>query len=54
MTTNEAKKPEAKKPKEITFKCKSCGKPKKLSEMRIIARYFPTLVVCADCDKKMA
>ena len=51
--TNEAKKPEARKPKEITFKCKSCGKTKKLSEMRIITCYFPTLVVCADCEKKI-
>ena len=51
--TNEAEKPEARKPKEITFKCKSCGKQKKLSEMRIITRYFPTLVVCADCEKKL-
>ena len=55
MTTkkvNEAEKPEARKPKEITFKCKSCGKLKKITEMRIVARYFPTLVVCAACEKK--
>ena len=50
---NEAEKPEARKPKEITFRCKSCGKLKKLSEMRVITRYFPTLMVCAACEKKL-
>jgi len=56
MTT---KKPETKeqsnsdKTKEITFKCKYCGENKPLDDMRRLTRFFPPVVVCRDCEKKM-
>jgi hypothetical protein len=39
--------------KEITFKCKFCGKSKPLDEMRVLTRFFPPIVACRDCEKKM-
>ena len=56
MTTEDAKKNEkspARGTKEITFQCKSCGKYKKLSEMRVLTRFFPLLVTCQDCEEEM-
>ena len=54
---NEASKPEnktkSKGPIEITFRCQSCGKNKPLEDMRVVTRFFPLLVVCRDCEKKM-
>jgi len=40
--------------KEITFKCKICGRINPLSQLREIRRFFPVIVACADCDDKMA
>jgi hypothetical protein len=42
-----------KEPREITFRCPSCSKYKPIEGMRIITRFFPTLVVCRQCDKEM-
>jgi len=39
--------------KEITFKCKYCGKDKPLDDMRTLTRFFPPVVACRDCAKKM-
>jgi len=36
---------------EITFICKSCGKPKPIEEMRVATRFFPPLPACYDCWK---
>ncbi len=44
---------EAKETKEITFKCKFCGKSKSLGEMMVLTRFFPPIVACRDCEKKM-
>ncbi len=47
------KKPKAKETKEITFKCKFCGRSKPLDEMVALTRFFPPIVVCRDCKRKM-
>jgi hypothetical protein len=39
--------------KEITFKCKICGKTKPLSQLRELRRFFPPIVACSDCDDKI-
>jgi hypothetical protein len=39
--------------KEITFKCKYCGKTRSLDDMRTVTRFFPPVVACRDCAKKM-
>jgi hypothetical protein len=36
---------------EVVFKCRLCEKEKPISEMKIIARYRPVLVVCRQCEK---
>lgn len=38
-------------PREITFKCQSCGQYKSIEEMKAIKRFFPVLVVCSDCER---
>ena len=38
---------------EVSFKCQSCGKMKKLTDMRVVTRFFPVMVVCADCERKI-
>ncbi|HEY83126.1 MAG TPA: hypothetical protein G4O01_07580 [Dehalococcoidia bacterium] len=55
MTTETSKKEplEAKETKEITFRCKYCGQNKPLSEMRRITRFFPVLIACRDCERKI-
>ena len=52
MTTeiDKGKEPKAKK---ITFKCKYCEKSKPLDEMVVLTRFFPPVVACRDCEKKM-
>jgi hypothetical protein len=52
MTTEIDKKKEPKETK-ITFKCKFCQESKPLEEMVVITRFFPPVVACRDCDKKM-
>jgi len=57
MTTGTIKREQSDKPdkgtREITFKCKFCGKDKPLDEMRTINRYFPPIVACLECEKKL-
>lgn len=43
----------AKETREITFKCKFCEKLQPLDEMMILTRFFPPVVTCRDCEKKM-
>ena len=43
----------AKAPKEITFKCQFCGESKPLDEMVVLTRFFPPIVACRDCERKM-
>ncbi len=38
---------------EITFKCRFCGRLRPLSEMMILARFFPPMVACQDCENHM-
>ena len=44
---------ETNKTKGITFKCKFCGETKPFDEMRTLTRFFPPIVACRDCEKKM-
>ena len=37
----------------IAFKCRSCEQSKPLDEMMVITRYFPPVILCRDCGKKM-
>jgi len=57
MTTEAGKKDEdkseAKGTQEITFKCKFCERSKPLSEMVVLTRFFPPVVVCRDCEREM-
>jgi hypothetical protein len=46
-------KPGTRATKGITFKCRLCGKAKGLGEMRVLERFFPPIVVCGDCERKM-
>jgi hypothetical protein len=43
----------AKKTKKITFRCRFCGRSKPLDEMGLLTRFFPLIVACRDCEKKM-
>jgi transcription elongation factor Elf1 len=38
-------------PAEVTFKCRLCGAQKPISEMKVITRFKPVIVVCQDCEK---
>lgn len=42
---------ETSKTKEITFNCKFCEQSKPLTEMVVLTRFFPPVVVCKDCEK---
>ena len=37
--------------KEVVFKCRLCGKQKPISEMKVIKRFRPVIIVCQDCEK---
>ena len=52
MTTSVEKEEESK-VKEVIFKCKFCEKSKPLDEMVVLTRFFPPVVACRDCEKKM-
>jgi len=45
------KKPVVSKTKRTTFTCKYCKKSKPLTEMVVLARFFPPLVACKACEK---
>jgi len=57
MTTQLLKKEQSaqysKESREITFKCKYCGKHKPLDDMRTLDRYFPPVIACSDCERKL-
>jgi transcription elongation factor Elf1 len=38
---------------EITFKCRRCEMEKPISEMKIVTRFRPVMVVCQNCDKEL-
>ena len=38
---------------EVMFKCRLCEKEKPISEMKIITRFRPIVVVCRDCEKDL-
>jgi hypothetical protein len=40
-------------PPEITFKCRLCEAQKPISEMKIITRFRPVVIVCRDCEKEI-
>ena len=38
---------------EVMFKCRLCEKEKPISEMKIITRFRPVMVVCQACEKSV-
>lgn len=38
-------------PQEVTFKCRLCEKQKPISEMKVVKRFRPVIIVCQDCEK---
>jgi transcription elongation factor Elf1 len=52
MTTRPKRKDKSKE-KEITFKCRFCEESKLLDEMVVLTRYFPPVIACRDCEKKL-
>jgi len=52
MTTR-TKKKDGSKGKDVTFKCKFCEESKPLDDMVVLTRYFPPVIACRDCEKKM-
>jgi predicted SprT family Zn-dependent metalloprotease len=51
--TKSGSKEKKQKPEEITFKCRLCEKQRPISEMKIITRFRPVIVVCRDCEKAL-
>ncbi len=51
--TTEQKKTADSRDKKITFKCKFCEKIKPLSDIVVVTRYFPAVVICKDCEKNL-
>lgn len=43
----------AKKTKKVTFKCRFCERDRPLDEMMVLTKYFPPVVLCRDCEKKI-
>jgi len=39
--------------KETNFTCKFCEQSKPISEMTVIARFFPAVSACKECGKKL-
>jgi len=50
---SKAKETKEKETRETTFKCRFCGETRPLGEMIIMTRFFPQIVACRDCEKKM-
>ena len=44
---------ETSKVRNITIKCKFCEGSKPLNEMVIMTKFFPSIVLCRDCEKKI-
>lgn len=38
-------------PKDVFFKCRLCEKQKPISEMKVITRFRPVIVICQNCEK---
>jgi transcription elongation factor Elf1 len=38
---------------DVTFKCRLCEKQKPISEMKVITRFRPVIVICRDCEKEI-
>jgi len=35
----------------VTFKCRLCDKERPISQMKVINRFRPVVVVCCDCER---
>jgi NAD-dependent SIR2 family protein deacetylase len=51
--TTEEKKTSGLKDSKLTFKCNYCKKTKPFSDMVVVTRYFPAVVICKDCEKDL-
>lgn len=36
-----------------TFRCRFCERSRPLSEMTVVARFFPPVVACRECERKI-
>jgi predicted SprT family Zn-dependent metalloprotease len=52
-STKSGSKAKKQKSEEVTFKCRLCEEQKPISEMKIITRFRPVIVVCRDCEKAL-
>jgi hypothetical protein len=51
--TTEADKKDQPEPKKIKFTCRFCQKSKPLDDMVTLPGYFPPIVACRECERKM-
>jgi hypothetical protein len=51
--TKIAKQPKKENVTEVSFKCRLCEKEKPISDMKLISRFRPVVVVCRDCEKNL-
>jgi hypothetical protein len=38
---------------EVTFKCRLCEKEKPISDMKLITRFRPVVIVCRECESEL-
>jgi hypothetical protein len=53
METLKIEQLKTRKTKEITFECKFCGGTWQLEKMINLTWFFPPVIACRDCTKKM-
>lgn len=37
--------------KEVTFRCRFCGRDMPIKEMMVISRFFPPQIACKECER---
>jgi len=53
VTAKTEKKNGESKDRELTFKCKFCEKSKPINDMIVMTKFFPPVVLCRECERKM-
>ena len=38
---------------QITFTCKFCGEKKPIDDMKTVDGYFPPVIACSECERKL-
>jgi hypothetical protein len=52
-STKAAAKEKKPKPREITFLCRRCEKYKPITDMVMVTRFVPALIVCRSCAREL-